>query len=635
MAYIQPVVMVFQEYASTSVATQTASLNPCIIGPCYHILDAIEDEVLAYAGDLGAIGMEDVMFPNNYPGAKIVDESVVFRLKDVIAALNVTPLSSTGVLRNIISFADASAYPDDVAVGDYVTITDADTSEVLINRARVTAVDAEAFTISMNTTLSTSATNLQVDLARDASDMVLTYDDAAVTLDTGDEIFSISPLTTPVDGSARTVLEAKVYVGYAALRQDLSDVGTIYSVDEAEGALGKLIPGNPLGMAVAITLANSTAPVKFVGVDSNDVVGYTAAKDRLENAEDIYAIVPLSQESEIISIFKAHAEQMSLPEVGKWRVCIGSTPLSTTETLQEGIGTLQNSDDNLAIVIEDSSAQFLSNSVDAGHNFEIQKADGSVAIYVVEEVIAEDMLLLDNAAPVDPADLAVGFSASYRIYKNLDKTQQAYLLRNTSASFASSRFVHVWPDICVIDDQELPGYYLACAVAGMTGGLASHQGFTRLSISGVGGLKHANDYFNSSQLDIIADGGTFIFLQSSPTAPPHVRHQLTTDMSTIEFREFSFVKNFDYVSYITKDVLDKFLGRYNINPSTLATLETALRATLESLRLYSLPRIGSPIIDFDVTSVEQLDSIRDRVEMYAEIDFPYALNTIGLHLVSR
>ena len=43
MVYTRPMLMVFQEYADTSTTTPSASLPPCIIGPCYHIVDAVED----------------------------------------------------------------------------------------------------------------------------------------------------------------------------------------------------------------------------------------------------------------------------------------------------------------------------------------------------------------------------------------------------------------------------------------------------------------------------------------------------------------------------------------------------------------------------------------------------------------
>ena len=637
MAYIRPLVMVFQEYAKLSISTPSSSLNPCVVGPCFHLVDPYEDEILAFAGDLDDQGMFNAYVPNNYAGAEILPETVRFRIKDMVVDMQATPYISNGVALNKISFADAAAMPP-AQVGDYLTIYEGDAATegtLLREDVRVTSIDAENFTVSINAALNSSAVSFRVHVARDAGEMELTAEDTAVSLDAGDELFSISPLTISVDGATRSVIRAKVYVGYKSLRKDLTSVKTLYSVDEIEGVLGRVTPDNPLAMAVAITLANTNTLVKCIGVTSDDVVGYVAAKDQLENAEDIYSVVPLSQRSDILAIFKAHAEQMSLPENGKWRVCIGSTPMMTTYMRQDGIGTLTNNDDGIPVIIQDENAAFMSNGVEAGQTFMLYQDEEPLAAYTVAMVISDDLLLLDVTEPIPSDVMALGDSAAYKIFEELDKTQQAELIRATSTSFASSRFIHTWPDTCIIDDEEVPGYYLSCTIAGMTAGLPSHQGFTRISVAGIQGLKFAGDYFNQSQLDKIADGGTFIFVQASPEAPPHVRHQLTTDMSTLEFRELSFVKNFDYVSYICKDVMDKFLGRYNITPSTLATLETALRATLESLRLYSLPRIGSPVINFDVSSVAQLDDIRDRVEIHAEVDFPYALNTIGLHLISR
>ena len=633
MAYIQPLVMVFQEYAKQSTSTQTASLNACVVGPCFHILDEVEDELLAYAGDMGVGGLVGVMVPNNKPGAQIVEDSVSIRFKDVIIELSGTPFVAGSSKDNQVVFTDVT-FPSAVALGDIVAVSKVSDATVLVEEARVIAIDQDAYTVKLNTLVGTFAEDLNVVITREVDEYTITVDDSSVSVDVQDEVFSVGPQTCDLDGTVVSIVSAKVYVGYKALRTDLSSIGTVYTTDEAEAALGALVPENPLGYGVALTLANTTTGVKYIGVDSEDVVGYTAAKDRLESVDDVYSIVPLSQKAEILGIFNQHIQQLSDPEQGKWRCCIASTPLVTETVLQEGTATLENNDDNLAIVLRDLDATFLSNSVDAGNTVELTDDLGNVSTYYVEEVIADQLLVLDNANPVS-GDFVVGNDYSYRVVQALDKTAQAKAIAATSSSFGYQRFIHVWPDVCTIDDVELPGYYLACSVAGMTAGLSSHQGFTRISSAGIGGLKHSNDYFNEEQLNIIADGGTFIFCQSNPSAAPYVRHQLTTDMSTTEFKEFSFVKNFDYVSYICKDVMDQFLGKYNITVETLGILETALRGTLESLKLYKLPKIGSPVLAYDVVSVAQLDDIRDRVEMYASVWFPYALNNIGLQLVSQ
>jgi len=636
MAYQRPLVMVFQEYAKQSVPTQTATLYPCIVGPCYHIVNAEEDEVLAFAGNYTVEGMDGVIFPNNQPGAEIQEDSISFRFKNPVVDLTDTAITVDSITDNVITFASAD-YPAYTEIGDEITITDTTTTPTVVGTFKIIGSNSEEFKLLINKAPNIgSGTAFEVDITRQVEDFVLGNESEFVTIDVTDESFGIVGASVSIDESEKFVSAAEVYVNYKALRQDLSDVGTVYNTDEAMGVLGKIdTHDNPLGLGVMIALANTTVGVKFIGVDSDDVAGYTAAKDRLETYEDVYSIVPLTQEASILTMFKGHAEQMSLPEVGNWRVAIGSCELPTETELQTGSGETKVDGDGDLIILQDPSAMFMSNQVDAGHELRITGSDTEEKVYTVATVISEDMLSIDPAEPFDDTVLATGSQYDYTIVNVLDKTQQAQAVRDISSSFGSQRFIHVWPSIVEIDDKQVPGYYLGCTVAGAAGGLPSHHGFTRLSVSGISRLRNSGDYFNQDQLDIIADGGTFIFLQSNPEAAPFIRHQLTTDRSTIEMAEFSFVKNFDYVSIICKDVLDNFLGKYNIVPSTLGILETAIRSVLESLKLYKLPKIGSPVLGYEVVDIHQLDDIRDRVEMYVNVDFPYPLNTVGLHLISQ
>lgn len=640
MAYIRPLVMVYQEYANMSVSTQSATLVPCIVGPCYHIIDAENDELLAslgaYTGDLTAA------IPSNYVGALIQEDSISIRLKSPVATLytKVTGTKDSTVGSTItVAAADAPS----VVVGDsvFVYLNEVDTSPAAIEY-KVKSLKASGDNVVISLNKKVESTVAAIDVARKIEDVYVAP--TSVTLSDGglNGTVTLTGATAYINTNitAAPIRLADAYIEYKSLRQDLSEVGTVYSADEARGILGKLESGNPLGMGVMLCLANTDVGVKFIGVDSDDVAGYTAAKDHLETEENVYAIAVLSQEPEILSIFKAHAEMMSEPERGKWRVAIGSTKLVTADTLpatNESTGksdcTLGNDASANLKLVTDSNAQFLTRGVEAGDTIIITKEATSYT-FTVSAVITEDMLTVSEVLS-DETTLLLGDACTYVLTKQLSLEKQAEYVAEASKSFGTSRFVHVWPDVIKVDGETLPGSYLGCAVAGMTGGLAPHQGFTRISIAGVGGLKHSNDYFNQAQLDTIADGGTFIFQQLTPNSAPYVRHQLTTDMSTTEMREFSFVKNFDYVSIILRDTMDAFIGKWNITPQTLGVLKTALRAVMESLKLYTLPRIGSPVLGYEITSVEQHDTIRDRVEMYCEVDFPYPLNTIGLHVVSR
>jgi len=241
----------------------------------------------------------------------------------------------------------------------------------------------------------------------------------------------------------------------------------------------------------------------------------------------------------------------------------------------------------------------------------------------------------------------------YRITRALDKAGQVTAIIAVAQSMSSRRVVNVWPDLCDVSglvDGSLPrnpltptvlqpaatqpGFYLACAVGGMTAGLPSHQGFTNLGIAGVSKIYNANTYFSDKNITDISNGGWFVFQQDTPQSLPYVVHQLTTDVSTLQSGEFSMVKNFDFVSLFFADILDEYLGIWNINPETMGFVGASISGGIDNLKLRRRPRIGAPLIDGKIVSLEVSSVSADRLEIFVECTFPAPLNTIALHLVS-
>jgi hypothetical protein len=666
MAYQRPMVMVYQEYESTSVSTPAASLPPCIVGPCYHILDPVEDETLALFGTYTKAGVDSGMFPNNAPGALIDKDSVRFRFKNamVVVADGFGPYAtgqtmeveegswgddedtgstsgggtgasaSTSAPAAQLSGTNAYTVPGSkadklkaVEVGDYAVFTDG-------TMLRVIGVNGGTLLLNRMYPADAGLSSVQ----RKIEEFYVSGDTAGkVFLDLTSERFTLTAITYAIGGVECAVDTAELYVGYRALRQDLSDINTIYSVDELKGVLGKITPENPLAFGVSIALANGSVGIQCIGVDSDDLAGYTAAKDRLEQQDPVYGIVPLTFDVGVLTMFKNHCEEYSDPKVSKWRMAFGCTRLEKVKTLCSSKGAVSRDGDGDLVVLrtKDASVEFLSSSVDAGDILLITDASGNEHVYTVASVASEDTLTITQSAPFDGTLFKPdGTEYAFTIRHEMDRDEQAKWIRDASKAYNYRRFVNIFPDVCVVDGEELPGYYLGCAVASGVASLPSHYGMTRLSVSGISAVKHSGDYFNNDQLDIIADGGTFIFVQATQTSAPYIRHQLTTDRSAIEFQELSFVKNFDYISYICRDVMDTFLGKWNITPATLGSMRTALNGTLETLKLDSQPKIGSRVLDYHIVSVQQLADVRDRVEMYAEVAMPYPLNTIGLHLKS-
>jgi hypothetical protein len=255
----------------------------------------------------------------------------------------------------------------------------------------------------------------------------------------------------------------------------------------------------------------------------------------------------------------------------------------------------------------------------------------------------EDVIATNNEAPV--AD-----SLNFRIARDLTKDDQVDELVSIAASFDSRRVVLVWPDSIevtgLVDGSKTrsgttaaaadaqPGYYLAGVVGGLTAGLPSHQGFTNLGIAGVDEINNSTRYFSDTQLTELSDGGWFVYEQKTPSALPSCIHQLTTEPTTLETGEYSVVKNFDFIALFFQDILDDFLGEYNINEETLGLLEQALDTGIDVLKLRRYAKIGAPINSAEVVSVEQHSTLADRVEIKMNCGLPKPLNRIGLHLVS-
>ena len=649
MAYQKPMVQVYQEYAATSGSSATASLPACIIGPCYHIIDADSDETLAHAGTYTLAGISKAVFPNNAAGALIDEDSVVFRLAnayvDIMPDVDLTASSVTVSGNSISGISNVK----ELAIGDYLYF-----STNTQYSYRIMDVDAKTSTILVNRVVPTNAS--KVSFRRVVSDIKFKKGDRGVTIDANSELYYLNNLTTVIGNKNYVINNATLYIGYKALRQDLSSVVTINTVDEIEGKLGKVIPENPLAYGVMVALSNTTTSIFCIGVDSDDLVGYTAVKDKLETVDPLYAMVPLTTSTEVLTMFKNSAEQMSDPEIDMWRIALGCTELQTEETVTSGYGQCSADSNGMNLLLTvtrgitspatgmEEPVELKSSSVDAGYilifvddegNNIVKDKNGNDVEYIVATVASEDMLTVTPDNPFAASLVNGNPELKFIIKHTLDKTDQAKNIAAVSSSFNSSRFIHVWPDVCIIDDRELPGYYLCCAVAGGIAGLPSQYGFTNLSMSGIGGIKHSNDYFSQEQLNTIAGGGTFIFVQATEESAPYVRHQLTTDISTTEFSELSFVKNYDYVSYVCRDVLQPFIGTWNVNSAALSAIGTALSAALETLKLASEAKIGAPVIKYSIESISQLEDNRTRVEAYVNVTFPYPLNVIGLHLVSQ
>jgi len=253
----------------------------------------------------------------------------------------------------------------------------------------------------------------------------------------------------------------------------------------------------------------------------------------------------------------------------------------------------------------------------------------------IAAVVSETQLTLAS-------DPTAGFGGTiedveYRITRDLSLTEQAELLAGYATSFASRRCVHTWPDVLAVSINSVatpvPGYYAGAVIAGITAGLPSQAGLTNLSVTGFVGRENSDDKFSDTQLDVIAGGGNMVFVQPVVGAALSIRHQLTTDLSTIYFQEYSVTKNVDLIARFFRGLYKPFLGIYNITDTVLDLLKTRGEGGLTFLKNQRAPRVGAPLRSGQMARIEESSSQPDTVEIDIEIDVPLPLNNIKLTLL--
>lgn len=322
-------------------------------------------------------------------------------------------------------------------------------------------------------------------------------------------------------------------------------------------------------------------------------------------------------------------------------------------------GLVSAAQPDLYLILQDPNGGFISAGLIPGDIVQMPQDpttnafSGTLLQFVVAAVLSENRLQIANngadSATVEnelpygrnwATGTAVPNTATlnYQVIRKLTKDQQVTNLVAVAQSFKSRRTVLVWPDKVdvagVTGGKAQPGYYLSCAVGGMTAGLPPHQGFTFLGIAGVSQIYNSNTYFTDSQMTDLSNGGWYVFAQQTPQSLPFTIHQLTTDVSTLESGEFSVVKNFDFVSLFFVDILEEFLGIYNVTPEALLFLRAALNTGGTTLKQRTYAKIGAPLLSFQINDLGISPISGDRVVTRLGIGLPKPLNVIELHLVA-
>jgi hypothetical protein len=676
----RPAVLVYQEFATLSFPSTTPELSACIVGPAYQIVDYPEDR-----STLASDGFETVNYAKLLVGGTVAEYGGA---KDAFftGPATAVDLAYTGLITNAsVDTASVKVYAEEVRGHVF---TSAPTVDMLINTASIPlGVDAVAsgvkvgdwaiidtgagilvkrvrgfgntggtnFEVMVTSMFSAALTNVTVEFQRDLANVELPAIDYTA-------ISSKVTVLGALNLSGLPVAHAKLLVSYRALRTDLNFVSapTQIVVDSKGnvGEFGKFDARNPLAVGLVVAAANTTSPLQAFGVSTDNSVGYAAAKVALSSHKSVYAAALLSGEAADVKGFADAFAQAADPDYAvlngvpqRFKVALGyAGPVSTTRVLvattAKPAGTpVGGAGANSTFT--DATATFVDSGARVGDLLRITSDVGAVQSFTISDVVANERVVFDIGAGAIPG------AYTYEIVRDItaDKEAQADSLVALVHSVANKRAVLCWPDqvlvTSLVDGSKArlssgakapagyqTGAYLACAVAGMTTALPSHQGFTNFAVNGIKGLLHSTPYFTDKQITKISNAGLFVFQQDDASSLPYILHELTTDVSTLQFGEFMCVKNMDFVSMEFKDVLDDFLGKWNITTETMDFIRSALQARLDSILLDKRVRIGARVKSGKITLLQESKVSADRIEVYFEGKFPMVLNTVGLHVVS-
>jgi hypothetical protein len=309
-------------------------------------------------------------------------------------------------------------------------------------------------------------------------------------------------------------------------------------------------------------------------------------------------------------------------------------------------------------ILDDAGATFVADGAIVGDLLEVTIVPDAfvtterpqlVYTFPITVVTSNNRLSISDAydIPTDTGLLDVTANASYRVIRTLSKDQQVDEMIAIAESLASKvdskRVLLTWPDEVRVSgvvntktnvQSFLPGYYMSCVVGGMSAGLPPQQGFTNIGIVGIDEIRGSTRYFTQAQIVRLSNAGVYVFAQETRNTLPYCVHQLTVDVSTTANGELSMVRDFDYVSRFYKDIVDGFIGKYNVIEPVLGILRANLNAGTRQLQSLTKPNIGAPITNATVTSIKILEGQRDHVEIYMALDMPAPLNRISLRLVA-
>ena len=654
MPFRVPSVRVYQELVTTTVSPTTPFMQLCVVGPVYQV------ETDVPVADF-ALSDEDytTAYLNQTLGSVVDTSSVNIKMSDVYVKVwpaddgvnyRSATVNNDGPITKVTGDQEGDFATATIQVDDYIDLTYTDGDTVLTYSSAIQEVSSDGKTLTLKRNLPSpdgGATVTAVVKRPTKEDAIIesqfiTANEDAVTIKKDVKV------STAVTDTAAQVVSATVYLSYRALRRDIAnDFLTITSQSNAEAKIGSVNINNPMSVAASlIASAVSDMSYRILPIETDDANGYRQALDILSTNEDIYVIVPLTNDKDVVSAYASHCTTLSEPEKSKWRIMYASQEMPSTKVMVEiNDGQLvEGSTDDECYIKDTANGMFVTNNARVTDFVDIYNASNSYQYSLqIIEVLNESVVTcsttkwmrtsegyseLEDKVTVDSQQ-----AVKYEVVRVLDTQGVADAISGIADSFKNKRLRLVYPDTIMLNinsvSEMVPSYYLCVTLGAMRAGYPPHQGFSTIGLSGISRVLRANNMFSDDQLADMAGNGVFWVVQDTPEELPYVLYQTTTDNTQLETAEDSCVAVVDYASRYLKINLKNVLGRYNVNTISVNYVKTVINSVLDDMTSTSYQYIGPILTGAELLSVE---TEGDKIKPTVHIEIPYPVNGVDVTL---
>jgi hypothetical protein len=209
------------------------------------------------------------------------------------------------------------------------------------------------------------------------------------------------------------------------------------------------------------------------------------------------------------------------------------------------------------------------------------------------------------------------------VWRKRSPSDLAHAVGAAASSLGDKRIRGVWPDRFYDGKQNVPGYFLCAALAGLRSGVAIQQDLTSVEIGGVVGVERTVGLFDETELDMMAELGVWIVTESDSIAI--TRNALTTAGSQlVEETSEGVVTNLDAINKVLRAQVAEIKATVRTTAATQQILKGALTGKLQELGITTILRLGPQVLDSEVTSLRRHVWLENSIVLSLRLVLPVA-----------